>query len=291
MHLSYLRYYQVICEYNNVTRAAEVLHVSQPSLSKVISDMENEFGVTLFYRQRDGLKLTEEGKVLQKESVELLRRADALEEKMKGLGAAKLQVNLGVPPMIGTMILPPVYDHMKKYYPETVLNIVEMGSLESRPKVMEGILDAAIVSADEKEHSYLDYVDIRDACISFYVSIDNKVACLKKLDLDVIRDTPIALLKEGTFLASFTRKIFEKAGLTPDIALQTGQISIIQTLLRQNIAGAFLYEGLLDEDENIVRIPIPDIPAIHMRLIWNKHNYRTAGLEHLIDVVRKMKEF
>lgn len=290
MHLSYLRYYQVICKFNNVTRAAEALHVSQPSLSKVISDMESEFGVTLFYRQRDGLRLTEEGRVLQQESAELLCRADALEEKMKALGAAKLQVNLGVPPMIGTMIIPPVYDYMKKYYPETVLNLVETGSLDSRPKVEDGSLDAAIVSADEKEHSYLDYLDIRDTRICFYVSLDNKVAYLKKVDLHVIQDTPLALLKDGTFLAYYVKRMFERAGIKPNIAIQTGQISIIQTLLRQNIAGTFLYENLLNEDENIVRIPMPDIPPIHMRLIWNKHNYQTVGLKHLIEVVQQMKE-
>ena len=64
MKLLQLKYFQTICKYNNITRASNELHVSQPSLSNVIRDLEEEFGVTLFQRLSKGLSLTEEGKVL-----------------------------------------------------------------------------------------------------------------------------------------------------------------------------------------------------------------------------------
>ena len=64
MKLLQLKYFQTICKYNNITRASNELHVSQPSLSNVIRDLEEEFDVTLFQRLSKGLSLTEEGKVL-----------------------------------------------------------------------------------------------------------------------------------------------------------------------------------------------------------------------------------
>ena len=62
MKLSQLEYFQTICKHCNLTRAAEELHVSQPSLTHVIHDLEQEFGLTLFLRQNKGLVLTEEGR-------------------------------------------------------------------------------------------------------------------------------------------------------------------------------------------------------------------------------------
>ena len=83
MKLYSLRCFQVICKHNNITRASEELHVSQPSLSSIINDLENEFGVTLFYRLRKGLKITPEGERLLELSNELTAQADALIYEMK----------------------------------------------------------------------------------------------------------------------------------------------------------------------------------------------------------------
>ena len=64
MKLIQLQYFEVICKHNSFTKASEELHVSQPTLSVAINDLEKEFGVTLFYRQRNGLRITEDGEKL-----------------------------------------------------------------------------------------------------------------------------------------------------------------------------------------------------------------------------------
>ena len=58
MKLFQLRYFQTVCKYSNLTRAAEELHISQPGLSHAIQELEREFGLTLFLRQNKGLVLT-----------------------------------------------------------------------------------------------------------------------------------------------------------------------------------------------------------------------------------------
>ena len=61
MKISQLRYFMTVCRYNNITKAAEELYVSQPAISSSIKDLETEFGVKLFYRQNNKLLLTDEG--------------------------------------------------------------------------------------------------------------------------------------------------------------------------------------------------------------------------------------
>ena len=60
MTLIQLKYFQTICKYNNITRASAELHVSQPSLSNAVKELEREFGVSLFTRRSSGLELTPE---------------------------------------------------------------------------------------------------------------------------------------------------------------------------------------------------------------------------------------
>lgn len=93
MKLSQLEYFQTICKHCNLTRAAEELHVSQPSLTHVIHDLEQEFGLTLFLRQNKGLVLTEEGRQFLDETNRLLEQTNYFVSRMKILGQSNQVVH------------------------------------------------------------------------------------------------------------------------------------------------------------------------------------------------------
>ncbi|CDA78706.1 transcriptional regulator [Clostridium sp. CAG:242] len=103
MKLSQLEYFQTICKHCNLTRAAEELHVSQPSLTHVIHDLEQEFGLTLFLRQNKGLVLTEEGRQFLDETNRLLEQTNYFVSRMKILGQSNQVVHFGLPPASATL--------------------------------------------------------------------------------------------------------------------------------------------------------------------------------------------
>ena len=72
MTLDQLRYFQAVCQHDGVSRAAEALNISQPSVSNAIASLEKEFGVELFTRQRKRLLLTDEGRILSELAQKLL---------------------------------------------------------------------------------------------------------------------------------------------------------------------------------------------------------------------------
>lgn len=287
MKLSYLRYFQAVCKYSNFSRAAEELFISQPTLSHAISDLEEEFGVTLFYRQRRGLSLTDEGKRLLELSTDLLYRADALVAEMSLLGSGEQTVSLGLPPMISSLVFPDVFQRMRVLHPEVQLRVTETGSLFGMSMVSDGKLDAAIVSRDGPLPAALDGVDVCKISIVLYVSIENPLAAMPVVNYEKMQHLPLVLLKEGAFITSFVTKRFQQKGLSPNVILNTNNLSTIRNLVNCNSVSAFLYEGLLhSEEENIVAIPLPDDPEIQISLVWNRHHQQSKGLKALIKLLK-----
>ena len=94
-----------VCRYNNITKAAEELYVSQPAISSSIKDLETEFGVKLFYRQNNKLLLTDEGEYFLDKVTDILGAVDILSTQMKDLGNNLNHIKIGVPSMVGTLSL------------------------------------------------------------------------------------------------------------------------------------------------------------------------------------------
>lgn len=147
MKLKQLEYFRVICKYSNITRAAEELHVSQPSLSSVIRDLEEEFQVPLFHRLSKGLVPTEQGKVLLEEAKLLLGQAEHLTARMQALVSENPVIRLGTPPMMATLIFPRLLRAFSARHPDIRVEMMEHGSLANRSLLLEGRLDAALISA------------------------------------------------------------------------------------------------------------------------------------------------
>ncbi len=79
MKLTQLHYFVTVCRYGSIARAVDVLHISQPSISAVIRELEYEFGVNLFIREGKTLVLTHEGQILFEQAEDLLKHAEKIE--------------------------------------------------------------------------------------------------------------------------------------------------------------------------------------------------------------------
>ena len=85
MEIRTLRYFMAVAREENMTRAAEQLHVSQPTLSKALRSLEEELGKKLFTRHSFSIKLTEEGVLLRNRAEDLVSMADKIEQEFLSL--------------------------------------------------------------------------------------------------------------------------------------------------------------------------------------------------------------
>ena len=113
MTLQQLHYFKAACRYQNISKAAESLNISQSSISTVIKNLENEFGVNLIKRQRIGFMLTPEGELFLSLAQGLLEHVEKVEKQMGDIHQEHRPIQFGIPPMICAIMLPTLFSELK----------------------------------------------------------------------------------------------------------------------------------------------------------------------------------
>ena len=132
MKLQQIQYFCAACRYGNITRAAGELHVSQPSISMAIRDLEKEFGLLLIQRNNKGFAMTKEGMYFYEKAEILLEQADELAQMMRDMGNQRKRINLGDTSHDWDISLVPVcIRNFGGFFPDIVMNSREGGSRES----------------------------------------------------------------------------------------------------------------------------------------------------------------
>ena len=281
-----LRYFQTICKYNNLTKAAKELYVSQSTLSGTVKELEEEFGVPLFYRRSKGLVLTQAGQVLLEEAGRLLQQAQELEQHMQAMAGEGQSIQLGVSPMAGTLLLPEIFQAFHDTFPHIKLQVRENGTLVNQDLLVQGELDAAILSTQGPLAPPLKGLPVATLNLFLYVSRKNKLAGETQVDLSQLGEQPLVLLTEESFVTNYITQCFEKQGIVPNVMLHTNQLTTIRRLLDKDAAATFLFDPIFAQDEDVTKIPVRGLEEIHVSLVWNDRQKLSGPVRNLIHLVQ-----
>jgi DNA-binding transcriptional LysR family regulator len=145
MELRHLRYFVVVAEEQNVTRAAERLHVSQPPLSRQIRDLEEELGVALFQRTAKSLALTEAGKLFLGEARAILFQVDkAVEAVRVAARGERGRLRIGYAPSLTVGLLPRALRTFERECPGVRVALLDLSSEECLRRLAEKKIDLAL---------------------------------------------------------------------------------------------------------------------------------------------------
>ncbi|WP_283583631.1 LysR family transcriptional regulator [Limosilactobacillus difficilis] len=148
MELRVLRYFLAICQEKNITNAAERLHISQPSLSRQIKDLEEELGVTLFIRGHRQITLTEDGYFLRDRAQEMVTIADNTTTALAKdrFISGKLNIGAGQTPAMAPIMK--IIDELLLAYPTISVNLVDENADATEHQVKQGSLNFGIIMGD-----------------------------------------------------------------------------------------------------------------------------------------------
>jgi len=275
MQLHQLRYFTAVADTRHFTRAAEAVHVAQPSLSQQIRALERELGAELFHRARGHIGLTDAGEAL----LPLARRilADAETARREVQEVAQLRggrVRLGAPPSLCASLVPDVLRDFHARYPGVELQVHEDASQDLVRVLAEGELDLALVITPlPVQAPALAATELlREELVA--VSAPDEPAPVRRRALRVtdLRDHPLAMFRRGYDLREFTIAACRAEGFEPVFTVEGGEMDAVLGFVRAGLGIAVVPHMVADRSG--LRVTRFARPGLH----------RTISVAHRSDV-------
>lgn len=235
MDLYLLRTFVAIAQEGHLTRAAERLHISQPTASSHIKALEEHFGMPLFVRRSGGVELTNAGKLLVSKVEEVLDAASALESAARSIQqrvSGKLVVGSSADPVLCR--LGKVGAQMRENYPLISIYVELRHTAAMLQGIRSGEIDAGFFLGHALPEESLVCLHL---CRLTYRIVGPAAwsEALKKSDLSVLARLPWILTRGGNSHHEMLASLFHKRGLQPNGVVETDNELVIRTMVAEGV--------------------------------------------------------
>lgn len=270
MTINQMRYFQATCNFNNISKAANLYQVSQPAISNAIKELETELGVRLFVRNNNRLMMTDDARFLLKNINNILNQIDELETLMKDKGEKQKSITIGVPPMIGSFLFPKLVNGFLKIDPTVQFSITETGSLKVLNLLETNQIDLGLITYDKDMEKKFNYVALLDTEFVFAVNKNHPFANRKTISIKDLDKQQIILYSKGSFQNRKIMQKIEENQVEPIVFLNSSQLATILQFLDYSNIGAFLHKEIVDSHPNLVGLRLDDPIKVKIGLVYNR---------------------
>lgn len=289
MEFRQMMYAIQIAAERNFSRAAEKLHIAQPSLSQQLSKLEKELGVLLFKRSTNSVELTHAGSVFVSRAQQILDMTEQLQREMDDLAdLRKGRVVVGSVPVTGAHVLPDVLPAFRAAYPDIEVVLVEETSKKLEELTVSGATDVCLLSLPISDPA-LAYRPVIEEGIWLAVPPDHALAAEsasdKPMPLARLRDEPFILLKKGQGFRAIAHELCERGGFEPNIVFESGNIETVQALVAAGMGIAFVPHMVIRRDwagRAPAYLPLEGQPTRTLVLAHRKGRYLSNAAEAFI---------
>ncbi|WP_138751006.1 LysR family transcriptional regulator [Paenibacillus sinopodophylli] len=245
MELRQLNYVIQIALEKNFSRAAEKLHIAQPSLSQQLSKLEQELGVLLFRRTTNSVELTQAGQVFVGKSQAILDAVEQLKQEMDDMAQMRRgRLVVGTLPITGSHILPMVLPVFGEQYPQIEVVLVEDTTNKLEQLTASGGTDLSLLSLPLIDSS-LAWEPFLEEEICLAVPPNHHLMNREgPIDISELEEEPFIGLKRGQGFRQITVDLCEKAGFSPRIVFESSNMETIQSLVAGGMGIAFVPQML-----------------------------------------------
>ncbi len=288
MELRVLRYFLEVAREGSVTRAAERLHISQPTLSKQLKDLEGELGKKLFVRGSHDVKLTDEGMLLRKRAEDILNMADKTLDEFKALGSfTGGDIWVGCAESDGIKHLARCYMALLERYPGLRLHLQSGNSADVTERLDRGLLDFAIIvhEVDLSKYNYLE-LPATDR-YGVLMRKDSPLAGKEAVRVDDLLDLPLICSRQG--ITEDYPKVFQEKMDALRIVATFNLAYNASVLVREGVGYALTFDKLADTspESQLTFRPLTPPLETKMYMIWKKYQVFSPAAEVLLEEVRE----
>jgi DNA-binding transcriptional LysR family regulator len=275
MQLHQLTYAIAVAEARSFTRAADHLHLAQPSLSRQIRLLERELGVRLFNRApgQGAVTLTADGDALLPFIRRVLADVEATGAEARALsGMATGRLSVGATPSLITSVLAPALVEFHASHPGIDLLVVEAGSHQLVPQLATGEVDLALV-VEPVDDPLVETTPLFDDLLVLAVAPGHPLAARRRVRVRDLDALPLVMFREGYDLREATLAACQAAGVEPRLVSQGGEMDGVLAFVASGLGAAVVPAIALPGDHTLIAIPFSQ-PALSRTVALAQRNDR-----------------
>jgi DNA-binding transcriptional LysR family regulator len=264
MNLEQLGGFVAVARLGNFTRAAEHLHLAQPSLSRQIAALEQDLGTELFHRARGGSTLTSAGESLLPLARRMLADAESVRRELAELaGLQRGRVRLGATPSLCISLVAEVLSAFHTAHPAIELHLSEQGSRRLLDELARGELDLALINTSQATSA--DRFSVTPLLVEELVLISSAgappVTGGDTITLEEIADLPQIGFSATYDLRSTTDAAFRARKLTPTVVLEGAEMDAVLRFVELGLGVAIVPAMVLIDRPGLrsVRLATPTL--------------------------------
>lgn len=287
MELHQLKTFVVVAEEGHLTRAAKLLHASQPAVSAHIKSLESELDVILFTRTPKGMVLTDAGNTLKIQAQKTLESVDnfqlqarAMKERLSGVIKFGLHIN----PIY--LKINELFSFARDNYPGLEFHFKQNMTWDAVNDVSTGVLDCAYVYGQQNDNQ-IETVVLKKipTYLAGPIQWENKI---KKASWKEIEAMPWITTPNYCFLQKISKAVCEKAAIKPVSIAVADEENTLNNLVISEIGITLMVEHEAKDLEKNGKVALwnKQLPGIELSFIYNKRRRKDPALKAVLDTVQ-----
>ena len=291
VELRTLRYFLAAAQEGNITRAADILHITQPTLSRQIMELERELGTTLMLRGKNGLTLTDDGLFFRQRAEEIVELADRLEQNFtERKSDVSGLIAIGASESVGSRLFARLIKRFSDKYPLIQFYLYNEMADNIRDRLEKGLVDVGLL-LEPVDTSRYDFVRLsQKETWGILMRDDHPLAERKTITPDEIAEYPLILpLRERVRneILNWMRK--EEKDLT--IPLSYTLLSNAALMVEAGLGCAFCLDGALaiHSSPHLSFVPISPEHTTRSVLVWKKNQMFSPATALFIQEINLLR--
>lgn len=289
MEFRVLQYFLAIAREETISQAAESLHITQPTLSRQMKELEEQLGKQLFIRGNRKINLTEEGILLRQRAEEIISLVEKTEsEIMHSDTTISGDIYIGSGETEGMRILAKVIDTCHKEYPKIKFHLYSGNSQDVVEKIENGLIDFGVLiePADISKYDFIK-IPVKDKW-GVLMRKDSPIASLKSITADTLKKLPLICSSQEIVkneISGWLNDDYNKLNIVATYNL----IYNASLLVEEGSGYALGLDKLINTSGNskLCFIPLEPKLEVGLTLIWKKYHLFSKAASYFLNQLRK----
>jgi DNA-binding transcriptional LysR family regulator len=289
LDIKQLQYFIEVAKFNSFSRAADHLFITQPTISKMIKNLELELGVSLFDRSRKKLILTDAGHTLLEQAKLIDKAFNNLEIELDNLlGLKKGHIRIGLPPIFDAHFFLKIIGIFHEKYPGITFQFVEDGSKKIEEDVGNNQLDIGVLVLPTKNDIF-EHFSFMEEDLKLILHPTHPLANRKEVNLAELNNESFILFNKDFVLNDRIISACTNIGFNPHIISESSQWSFIEEMVASKLGISLLPESIcrhLNKNVRAVKVVNPSI-SWNLAIIWSKNQYLSHAAKEWLQFTKE----